>query len=56
VGRLEDTTRGRQLDERRWYTGFFDHDYLRVFGLVEADMRRLPFVVTLSGRAGKGVS
>jgi hypothetical protein len=22
------------LDERPWYSGFFDHDYLRVFGPV----------------------
>ena len=33
-GRLQDTSRGRQLDERPWYTGFFDDDYLRVFGPV----------------------
>jgi len=25
------TTRGRRLDERPWYTDFFDDDYLRIF-------------------------
>jgi SAM-dependent methyltransferase len=34
AGRRNDTTRGRQLDERPWYAGFFDADYLRIFGPV----------------------
>ena len=25
------TTRGRRLDERPWYSDFFDDDYLRIF-------------------------
>jgi SAM-dependent methyltransferase len=36
-----DTTRGRRLDERPWYSGFFDHDYLRVFGPVLPEERTL---------------
>lgn len=31
---MQDTAGGRQLDEQPWYTGFFDDDYLRVFGPV----------------------
>jgi hypothetical protein len=27
------------LDERPWYTGFFDDDYLRIFGPVLSDER-----------------
>jgi SAM-dependent methyltransferase len=29
------------LDERPWYSGFFDHDYLRVFGPVLPEERTL---------------
>jgi SAM-dependent methyltransferase len=39
AARSQDTTRGRQLDERPWYRGFFDDDYLRVYGPVLPDER-----------------
>ncbi|HEX2158209.1 MAG TPA: class I SAM-dependent methyltransferase [Actinomycetes bacterium] len=59
AGRLQDTTRGRQLDERPWYTGFFDDDYLRIFGPVLAEERtagEVNGVVELLGLApGAGV-
>jgi hypothetical protein len=55
------TTRGRRLDERAWYTDVFDDDDLRIFLPMPPEERtaaEVParVVVTLSARAGKGIS
>ena len=51
---MQDTTRGRQLDERPWYSGFFDDDYLRVFGPVVPDERTAAEVNGVVGQLGLG--
>jgi SAM-dependent methyltransferase len=46
------TTGGRRLDERPWYTGFFDDDYLRVFDPVLPAERTAAEVNGVVGQLG----
>jgi SAM-dependent methyltransferase len=46
------TTRGRRLDERPWYTDFFDDDYLRIFGPLLPDERSADEVNAVVERLG----
>jgi SAM-dependent methyltransferase len=46
------TMRGRRLDERPWYTDFFDDDYLRIFGPLLPDERSADEVNAVVERLG----